>query len=83
VIRDLGVGLEAQTGGQARDQGRQVGGRLRQGLQKLRRQRVEEMGIPGSLIEDDELVIPGLPVEVGAFGQLPADGNGGRVRGGQ
>jgi hypothetical protein len=83
VIRDLGVGLEAQAGGQARDQGRQVGGRLRQGLQKLRRQRVEEMGIPGSLIEDDELVIPGLPVEVGAFGQLPADGNGGRVRGGQ
>jgi hypothetical protein len=41
------------------------------------------MGIPGSLIEDDELVIPGLPVEVGAFGQLPADGNGGRIRGGQ
>ena len=70
---DLGRG----SGSQARNQCGQVGGELLEGLQDLGRQRIEQMRVPGAFIEDDELVVPGLPVEAGALGQLPADSGGG------
>src|SRR5215831_12853301 len=37
------------------------------------------MRVTGAFIEDDGLIVPGLPVQTGAFGELPADFGGGRV----
>ena len=46
--------------------------RLCEDLQELGGQRVEQVGITRAFVEDHELVVPGLPVQTTALGQLPA-----------
>jgi hypothetical protein len=65
---DLAVLHEAQAG----EQRGHVGGMLLDGLQRFRGERVQQVGVAGSFIEDDVLVVPVLPVKTGALGELPA-----------
>ena len=76
---DVGDGPRPQTGSHSRDQRRHVGRELFERLEDLGGERVEQMRVARAFVEDDELVVPGLPVEAGAFRELPANFSGGRV----
>jgi hypothetical protein len=45
---------------------------LFEGLQDFGGERVQQVSVARSFIEDDVLVVPVLPVETGALGELPA-----------
>ena len=76
---DFGGGVGPQARTHPCDQGGHVGGKLLERLQDLRGQGVEQMRVARAFIEDDELIVPGLPVKAGALGELPADGGGERL----
>lgn len=78
----MGLDLRVAPEAQALEESAEIGRTLFEGSQDLRGQWVEEMRVPGSFIEDDELVVPRFPVKPRTFGETPVC-VGGRYGGGR